>query len=203
MLFHLCLLMAPCLDLPMYIGFVLYNQYKLPLYAFHRLSAATLFAAYSITIYDWSKVLKDIEKDTIYPFMRRRIGSIYYFSAASLLAINAIFIGLSATNFVYIFIANDLEEYLDSFFYIAALYVQIAASLLLTCCMLYAGVKLYLRILGVSGALGGSTHGQGTMSAAEIGISKEFRSALRSLNFVMATCSFCIFIQVRLLHVSL
>jgi hypothetical protein len=70
--------------------------------------------------------------------------------------------------------------------------------------MLHAGLKLYNRINGAAGSLGhlsntSSSRTTGSRSnqfANQFDGSKEFRSALRNLNLVMATCTLCLTIQV-------
>lgn len=198
---HVCLFLAPLFDVPLYIGFVLTNEYLTPLYAFHKLSAPTLFVALSITISDWSKVLHEIEKDTRYSLMSRYFRNIYFINDTTLLLVNFLSLGLAFVNFIYIFYLNDLGVYLGSYLYIIALFSQVAVSFLLTCCMLYAGMKLYFRIRGVAGQVDTGGYSQLGPAARVQNVSVEFKSALRSLNFVMATCSLFIFIQVKSLHV--
>lgn len=207
MCFHIFLLLSPLSDIPMYSGFVVYNSYVIIFYAFHKFSLTFLFAAYSITIYDWSNLLRDIEKDSIHPFMiSRKLSSTYFFTHYSLIGINVIFFSITIVNFIYILAIHNLDEYLSSLVYKVGIFVQIAASFLLTCYMLYAGVKLYTRILGVTGAIDANRFAgpniSRALSASHPGVSHEFRSALRSLNLVMATCSLCVFIQMLLLALN-
>lgn len=187
----------------MYLGFIAYNEYLLVLYAFHKFESAALFAAYSITIYDWSYVLRDIEKDSIYPFMTRKVSTVYFFGDKSLISLNVVYFSISLTNFIYICASDNLTAYLNSYVYVVGIFVQISAAFLLISAMLHAGIRLYVRIRGVTGSLDTNRFAgpnlTRSLSTTHPGVSTEFRMALRSLILVMATCSVCVFIQMMIL----
>ncbi len=61
--FYLCLCASVLSDIPMYIGFVLTQDYVLDLYAWHKFTVSLLFTAYSIMISDWIGVLYDLRED--------------------------------------------------------------------------------------------------------------------------------------------
>ena len=49
-IFHVLITLSVISDIPMYIGFILVEDYINGLYGFHKLQSALLFTAYSITI---------------------------------------------------------------------------------------------------------------------------------------------------------
>ena len=193
----------------MYASFIIYNNYALAYYAFHKFDSAFLFAAYSITIYDWSYVLRDIEKDTISPFMTRKMKSIYLLSDATLIIINIIFWGISIANFIDLFIINNLDIYLSSYLYLIAIFIQIIASLVIIGLMLHSGWKLGVRITGVTVNLDSNQFANNhqlnntqSLSISHPGVSSEFQKALFSLNIVMFVCFICVAIQMILLTLN-
>eukprot|EP00981_Chlorochromonas_danica_P004388 scaffold879_cov170-Ochromonas_danica.AAC.3 len=80
-------------------------------------------------------------------------------------------------------------------------HLKIFISILLTCLMLYAGLKLYHRIQGAAGNLdernGRSKRNRSSKKRYALMLEggSEFRGALRNLNLVMATCTLCISVQ--------
>jgi hypothetical protein len=136
-LFYFFLFMATLSDLPMYCGFIVYHSYKMELYSFHKLQAAFLFTAYSLTISDWTTVLFEIKEDELIPFLLRK---------ASLAFLSLIFFVISIMNFIYCFTSENLQEFLDSDVYETGLLLMIFIPLLLTVIMLRSGIKLSVRI---------------------------------------------------------
>ena len=198
--------MATAVDLPMYVGFILLDgQYSIVAYSFHKLECACLFSAYSITISDWSSVLLEIREDEYFYNIR------YYI----LIFVNLVIWLVSLANFVLCLTDKDknLDAYTSSPIYYVGLVVQMTSSLILTCVMLHAGLKLYWRIKGVAGGGAVLSHSQTTpnrgynpanrQKAQGVGGSSvistqsaEFQSALVCLIAVMATCTICEIIQV-------
>lgn len=212
--FHILLLLAALVDIPMYISFVIYNDYTLILYSFHRFESALVFSAFSITISDWGALLLDIQEfKSSYLFLLRK---------ASLLVINIVYFLISALNFAFCYSLSDFDTYLNSPTNIAGIFIQIFVTMLLAFFMLHAGLKLSWRLKGASGdqtnsgfqdifsawlkrptrksLLGsekpysGAISGITTRSTATAN-AKEFHSAIRTLNIVMGTCTVCIFLQ--------
>lgn len=174
----------------MYIGFIWKDRYILPLYAFHKFQVALLFSAYSITISDWINVLYDIREDIFRYFQIRR---------ATLLATNVVLIITSFINFIYCFIARNLDEYLDSWIYLLGLIIQIVATFVVNILMLSAGLKLAHRIQGVTGNSSSrfsTPKPRNRVFSCDETVCLEFQSALRCVNVVMITCTCCIFSQV-------
>ena len=126
----------------MYIEFVLYQDYTLLTYSFHKLETAFIFAAFSISVNDWTSMLYDINEYSLYPFIIRKF---------SLVVINIIYSCISITNFIFCFTFSDFSSYTNSTIYTIGIFFQIAVSLLLTLYMLSAGLRLSWRIHGVRG----------------------------------------------------
>ena len=108
--FHTLLVLTTACDLPLYIGFVATGNYVVIPYAFHKWESALLFAAYSITIYNWSAVLYDLKEDTSFPFFMRK---------ATLVGVNILFLTISFVNFVYCIYLNNLVIFSESWIYTA------------------------------------------------------------------------------------
>jgi hypothetical protein len=64
---------------------------------------------------------------------------------------------LSIINFIFCFWTADLTKYTSSPVYVVEIFFQICMSMLLTCLMLHAGLKLYGRIQGAAGRMDGSS----------------------------------------------
>lgn len=210
MIFHILLLLTSACDLPLYIGFILYGDYRLYLYSFHKVESAFFFAAFSITVYDWGTVLYDIREYQKYPFILRR---------GVIVLLNIVYMTVSFMNFFICFAGGgSMDAFLDSPEYLVGVFVQITISFVLTCAMLGAGLKLSWRIRGAAGGLddvsalnrissrfmaftfskqsqhsGVSTHRRTNET------NKEFWHALSNLNMVMGTCAACLFLQILLL----
>ena len=217
MLFHILLLLATLFDIPMYISFIIYGEYTLILYSFHRFESALLFAAFSITIADWGALLFDIQEfKSLYLFLIRK---------ASLVFLNTVYFFISIINFVFCYSLSDFDTYLNSPANITGIFIQIFVTLLLTCFMLHAGLKLSWRLKGAAGM---DQHNNDNRSRAQQIVpnwlkksqalllpmknengkvsvrnfantttnAAEFLNAIRTLNIVMATCTACISIQV-------
>lgn len=219
MLFHILLLLASLFDIPMYISFIIYGEYTLILYSFHRFESALLFAAFSITIADWGALLFDIQEfKSLYLFLIRK---------ASLVFLNTVYFFISIINFVFCYSLSDFNTYLNSPANITGIFIQVFVTLLLTCFMLHAGLKLSWRLKGAAGVDQRNNNSNRSRTqqlipswlkrskpsllpvASENGgkvpvrsfantttNAAEFLDAIRTLNIVMATCTACIFIQV-------
>ena len=222
MLFHILLLLASLFDIPMYISFIVYGEYTLILYSFHRFESALLFAAFSITIADWGALLFDIQEfKSLYLFLIRK---------ASLVFLNTVYFFISIINFVFCYSLSDFNTYLNSPANITGIFIQVFVTLLLTCFMLHAGLKLSWRLKGAAGIdqRNNNNNNNSNRSRTQQLIpswlkrsqasllpvqnengkgpvrsftntttnAAEFLDAIRTLNIVMATCTACIFIQV-------
>lgn len=179
---QLLLIASISCDLPMYIAFVATGDYTLVSYSFHKFNSALLFAAYSMTIYDWSAVLYDIKEIDHRPLFFRR---------NSLIAITVLMFGTSAVNFVYMYTTSGVDSYINSPFYVVNIFLQVVSALFLTGMMLSAGVRLSVRIRGVCGEL---QEGMTTMDTSSV---RGLQSAVNRLNSVMFVCFSCILVQVR------
>jgi len=127
------------------------GDYFLIPYSFHKFETCFLFCALSIIISDWASVLYDIREYQLYPFLVRKW---------SLIIINVMFFVISAINFVLLFTVTDMDSYTASPIYYFMIFFQVAISILVTCFMLHAGLKLYFRIHKASGnSLETSNHG--------------------------------------------
>lgn len=142
LLLHLLLLLATLTDLPMYASFCHSGTYDVVTYAFHKLECAFVFAAYSITITDWSSMLHEIHEDSRVPFLLKR-GIVW--------TINLLVTIIALLNFIYCLAMNNLDSYTQTPIYLMGVVTQLCASLLLTCVMLQGGIKLAWRIRGASG----------------------------------------------------
>jgi hypothetical protein len=189
--FHICLLLATGVDIPLYITFISQHKYTLTTYSFHKFSSALLFSAFSITISDWSAVLYDINEYELQPFLLRK---------ATLVVINVLYALVSITNFIVCYTLDNFDSYTNSSMYILGIFFQISVSLILTLFMLSAGLKLAWRIHGVSGGRDDLSAPRNQARGLALTTDKQiqqFSSALWNLNVVMATCAFCIVLQVR------
>ena len=139
LVFHVLLLCSVLSDLPMYIDFIIKDDYDKSTYAFHNLQSALLFMAYSIMIRDWSKALFDIEEVRKIPFV---------LSKWSLIVVNICFTSMSLFSFVDLLVVKDIDEFLHSPVYSLAMYFQIAVSFTLSSMMLYTGLQLSGKIQG-------------------------------------------------------
>ena len=63
---HALLVLAVLVDLPMYVSFVVIQDYNYLTYSFHKFQPMFLLAAYSITINDWSSVLRFFQLSSIH-----------------------------------------------------------------------------------------------------------------------------------------
>lgn len=155
LVFHVLLLCSVLSDLPMYIDFIIKDDYDKSTYAFHNLQSALLFMAYSIMIRDWSKALFDIEEVRKIPFV---------LSKWSLIVVNICFTSMSLFSFVDLLVVKDIDEFLHSPVYSLAMYFQIAVSFTLSSMMLYTGLQLSGKI-------------QGAVRVGDIDVAKSFDEA--------------------------
>lgn len=167
-------------------------------YCFHKFESFSLFFAYSITIYDWSTLLHEINEDTLFRYLAR---------GATLIIINVVYFTICSLQVFSLFATKSIASYVLSAIYDIGIYAQILASLSITTIFLTAGLKLWYRIKGVAGSDSGND------SSMTINISPfkrrsqtqtnnssiEFRNALFNLILVMSTCTTCILIQILLL----
>lgn len=140
--FHIFLLLAVLVDIPMYAEFIQHEDYTLVTYSFHKFESAFLFAAFSITVNDWTSVLYDIHEYNLYPFLVRK---------ATLIAINVLYFLISLLNFIFCFTFSQFNSYTSSSVYITGIFLQVSMSVVLTLFMLSAGLRLSFRIQGVVG----------------------------------------------------
>ena len=151
--FHVMLLTASTVELPLYIGFLMDGRYTLVSYSFHKLESAALFTAFSITINDWAGVLYDIQEYELYPFILRK---------ATLVTITFLYVLVSVMNFIFCYTLGDFNSYTNSMEYQVGLFFQIAVSVALTFFMLSSGLKLAWRIRGAAGGPDTSQYIQST-----------------------------------------
>jgi hypothetical protein len=142
--FHVLLILSVLVEIPMYVTFILVNKYVLFTYSFHKLQSTLLLSAYSMTIYDWSNVLYDIQEIQQKP---------YLFNKTLLIGINIIFFIISLSNFIYCNVVTNIDSFTKSPIYITMIFLQISAELFLTSLMLFSGIQLSRRIHGVTGIL--------------------------------------------------
>lgn len=213
LVFHIFLILAAVMDLPMYCEFVINQRYTLTTYSFHKFESAFLFAALSITISDWGKVLYSIQEYNLYPFLFRR---------ATLVSINLIYWLISIINFIFCYTLDDFDSYTSSALYTICIFFQVSVSVVLIVLMLSAGLKLAWRIHGVSGSNQNNNNSNNNAANNNNRINRvnnysitgssvsfftyrriegydgqsEFRSALWNLNVVMGTCAVCLLMQV-------
>jgi hypothetical protein len=173
---YFLLFFATICDIPMYVSFVTIRDYSLETYSFHKLVAATLFAAYSITLSDWAKVLHEIHEQS---------HNMYLLNQYTLLTVNCVFIGISLANFIYCFAMSDVSKYTQSLAYLSCEVFQIIAPLVLTLIMLLSGVKLTQRI----------------RSATVRGTNPRLLEATITLTGIMIACAICITVQVSIIFV--
>ena len=204
LLFYILLYLASLLDIPLYVGFILTGNYMISTYCFHKFVSFSLFLAYSITIYDWSMLLHEINEDTLFRFLAR---------GATLGFINIIFFIICLLQVIELITMNSIDSFVLSAIYDIGIYAQILASLSITTIFLSAGLKLWYRIKGVAGNDSNSNNNDSSMTmnispfkrrSSQISNNTnnsniEFKNALFNLILVMATCSICIFIQISLL----
>jgi hypothetical protein len=181
-LLYCLLLVTSVCNIPLYASFMVRGDYTIAAYSFHKFEAAAIFGAYSLVINDWSRVLFKIREGTFVPFLLRNV---------TLLFVNVVLTTISIVNFGYCYSTASLNHYANSDIYLVGLFVQIIAPFLLTCMMLHAGLRLYLRIQGAAGRVNNATDNNE---------SKEFRSALFLLITVMVSVGVVTFIQVEYLH---
>lgn len=149
---HICLLLATMVDIPLMISFIVLEQYENFTYSFHKLEAAFIFAAFSITIGDWGSVLFDIREETQVPFAFRK---------ATLLTANVINFGISITNFFFcITSTGDMSSITNSVVYQLGEFVQVILTFVIMVMLLHTGLKLAWRIRGVTG---GNSNNSGNM----------------------------------------
>jgi len=204
LLFYILLYLASLLDIPLYVGFILTGNYMISTYCFHKFVSFSLFLAYSITIYDWSILLHEINEDTLFRFLAR---------GATLGIINIIFFIICLLQVIELITINSIDSFVLSAIYDIGIYAQILASLSITTIFLSAGLKLWYRIKGVAGNDNNNNDSSMTMNISPFkrrssqmssnnnttNSSIEFKNALFNLILVMTTCSVCIFIQILLL----
>jgi hypothetical protein len=186
-IFHIILIAAVAVDIPMYISLLLTNEYSLVTYSFHKFSSALLFVGYSLTIYDWSNVLYDIREIDHKPLFFRR---------NTLILINVFMITMSVANFIYMYTCRSLDGYLKSPLYVALIFIQITAAFLLTGLMLSAGIRLSVRIQGASKELSSTNIFPQSSKVAIKTPNRGLQSAVNRLTGVMLVCFVCITIQV-------
>ncbi|KAJ1401649.1 hypothetical protein B484DRAFT_236736, partial [Ochromonadaceae sp. CCMP2298] len=190
--FHMLLLLASAVDMPMYVTFIVKGQYTLTSYSFHKFESASLFAAFSITLSDWAGVLYEIQEYQLFPFLLRWF---------TLVGINVVYSLISLLNFIFCYTIENVDAYTHSPLYILGIFFQISVALLLTLFMLHAGLKLAWRIQGVSGGLTASSLTP-SYNPYTYNHQNDFESALRNLNLVMATCAVCVVTQSVLLTLN-
>lgn len=191
---HFLLILAVLVDLPMYVSFIVIQDYYYVTYSFHKFQPMFLLAAYSITINDWSSVLYSIQEIRHLPFI---------FRTGFLVFLNAVFALFCLLNFVMVIAVSDVDKYADSLTYKISIMLQIAVSLALTLFMLHAGLGLSRRLQGVSGMLGEDRpRARPGTQAAAASPGFGFKTALNRLIVVMSTCSLCIFIQLTLMIIN-
>jgi hypothetical protein len=174
-------------DIPMYIAFLLTGDYTAITYSFHKFNTALLFAAYSMTIYDWSAVLYDIKEIDHRPLFFRR---------NSLIGITVVMFSISLANFIALYVANTVDSYTKSPLYVANIFLQAVSALFLTGMMLSSGVRLSIRIRGVAGELRIGAGGAVDTDTGDTGSIRGLQSAVHRLNSVMLVCFSCILMQV-------
>lgn len=184
---HLFLLGATTFSIPMYISFIVINDYGVITYSFHKLEPAFLIGAFSITINDWSSVLYDIREIRREPLILRKF---------SLIVINVIFFSSSIINFFFCILSNSLKSFLNSPIYIVMIFMQLSVEILLTSMMLHSGLRLSRRIHGVFGLIS-STRPPMPSVRTSVDTANGFESALNRLISVMGVCTLCILCQVR------
>lgn len=198
-LFFVFLMMTTLTDFPMYISFIVNNDYNVTAYAFHKYENFFLFGAYSITLWDWIFVLKAIrDDDSLIPHLLRR---------NLLLGANAVLFFISTINFIYCVAMGNMDSFIQTKIYTAGIYIQLLTSFIVTIIMLNAGLKLRDRILGATGSTGiiSFTPSKGSRKSYNINQqqSSEFSSALRCLIIVMIVVSLSILLQIVLLLLNL
>jgi hypothetical protein len=176
-------------DIPMYMAFTLTGDYTLVTYSFHKFSSPCLFAAYSMTIYDWSSVLYDIKEIDHRPLFFRR---------NSLIFITVVMVLMNLLNFIYMLTTTSVDSYINSPLYVANIFLNVIAALFITGMMLSAGLRLSVRIKGVCGELGDAISMPPAYVIAQTNSVKGLQSAVNRLNSVMLVCFTCILIQVLL-----
>lgn len=136
---HLLLCGSVATDIPMYIGFIVYGDYVNGLYGFHKMQSCMLFAAFSVVIKDWARVLYEIKELGKMPF---------FFRNGTLLILNLGYIAIGIVSLFYLWLSPDIDDFVDSPFYYATVFIQVGVSLCLTCLMLQTGLKLASKING-------------------------------------------------------
>jgi hypothetical protein len=127
---HLLLVLTVLVDLPMYVSFILIEDYYYITYSFHKFQPMFLLAAYSITINDWSSVLYSIQETKRLPLV---------FRTGFLVFLNTIFSIFCLLNFVLVIAVRDVDKYAGTVTYKVSIMLQVAVSLALTLFMLHAG----------------------------------------------------------------
>mmetsp|Transcript_25872 Transcript_25872/g.43656 ORF Transcript_25872/g.43656 Transcript_25872/m.43656 type:complete len:535 (+) Transcript_25872:334-1938(+) len=198
-LLHVLLVLAVAVDLPMYVSFIVIEDYNYITYSFHKFQPMFLLAAYSIIINDWSSVLYSIQEIRRLPLV---------FRTGFLVFLNAVFSLFCFFNFVLIIAVRDVDKYAGTVTYRISILLQISVTLALTLFMLHAGLGLSRRLQGVSGMLGearpraDTRTGQLSSTPSAPGLGFGFKTALNRLIVVMTTCSICIFIQLTLMIIN-
>lgn len=198
-MFFIFLILTTLTDFPMYISFIVTDDYNVTAYAFHKYENFFLFGAYSITLWDWIFVLKAIrDDDSLIPHLLRR---------NLLLGANAVLFFISTINFIYCVAMGNMDSFIQTKIYVAGIYIQLLTSFIVTVIMLNAGLKLRDRILGATGSTGiiSFTPTKGNRKSYNINQqqSSEFSSALRRLIFVMIAVGLSILLQIILLLLNL
>jgi len=139
----------------MAVSFVLLNEYDATTYSFHRFESALVFAAFSITIMDWSNVLFDIREETKGPLLTRR---------AFLYAANFINFSFSLVNFILAIDAKDMTTITTSKPYQIGEFLQVGLTFLVMVLLLHAGLKLSWRIQGATGSTSNTHRKRGSAS---------------------------------------
>ena len=135
--FHALLLSSVLSNLPMYIAFIIMDAYEKSSYAFHNLQSALLFMAYSMMIRDWSKALFEMNEFRKVPFL---------LSKWSLILVNICFTIMTLVSFAYLFVVDDIDQYLHSVVYPILMCFQIVVPFTLSAMMLYTGLHLQGKI---------------------------------------------------------
>ncbi len=141
-LFHILLLASVMTDLPMYVSFIRSNCYEVRTYAYHKLESTFQFAAYSITISDWTSVLYILKEESSFPFL---------FKKTTLIVINVVVSTISVLNFLSLYQrGQSLDNYVEDPIYTIGIVSQFVSGIMLTCVMLHGGLKLSSRLRGAS-----------------------------------------------------
>ncbi len=177
------------------------ENFSIITYSFQMFTYSFLYAAGSITISDWAAALHDIGELKSYPWIVRRSG---------LFALSVIFFCISVVMVVFFCLSSSVDDFVHSRSFLFAILLQASLAILLVYLMIYVGSKLCTRIHGAAGSLGDlssagsrkTPRSRSDQLANQLNGSIEFRSALRNLWLVMATCTLCLVVKVTALSAS-